>query len=162
MGAVRTLCVGTACAIFVALYALVLAQLAGRSFGISFLFTEDAISILFVWFVMSGAVVAYLRRDHLDVDLLHTAVAPALSRRGRMLWRLVIVVAELIFLGVFCYALWLMAGKTWNAHYGALPGFRYGYLYAGVLVAMLASMAIVVGIFISRLRGRDGADKDLA
>ncbi|WHZ37952.1 hypothetical protein [Sagittula sp. MA-2] len=50
-----------ACAIFVALYVLVLAQMLGRSVGVSLLFAEDLISILFIWFVMGGAVVAYIR-----------------------------------------------------------------------------------------------------
>lgn len=140
---VRTLFVFAACALFIALYLLVLAQLTGRSFGISFLFAEDLVSILFIWFVMGGAVVAYLKREHLEVGLLHDAVAHQLPKRLQQAWGVLIRLAELVFLGVFSYALFLMAQKTWNAHYGALPGFRYGYLYVGVLVAMLASMAIV-------------------
>lgn len=157
MAKLRTLFVITACATFIALYVLILSQMVGRSFGISFLFAEDVVSILFIWFVMGGAVVAYLKREHLDVDLLHTALAPKLPVGVRRAWTVLIAVAEILFLGVFIYALWLMAQKTWNAHYGALPGFRYGYVYAGVLVAMLASVISVVGLLIADLR--DNADQ---
>lgn len=145
-----------ACAIFVALYVLVLAQMLGRSVGVSLLFAEDLISILFIWFVMGGAVVAYIYREHLEVDLLHERLAPRLRRSQQRLWIVGIRLAELVFLGVFAYALVLMAGKTWNAHYGALPGFRYGYLYVGVLVAMVACMVIVIRHLILDLRADAG------
>lgn len=153
LGALTTVAV---CAIFVLLYALVLAQLVGRSFGISFLFSEDVISILFIWFVMGGSVVAYVTREHLEVDLLHASLAPKLSRLAQRLWTLVIRLAEAVFLGVFAYALYLMAQKTWGAHYGALPGFRYGYVYAGVLVTALVSLVVVLRHLMADLRDPSG------
>lgn len=147
-----TIFVIVACAIFVALYLLVLAQLVGRGAGISLLFAEDLISILFIWFVMAGAVVACHKRDHLEMNLLHEATAPHLHRRLLQAWDVLRRVAELVFLGVFCIALVLMARKTWNANFGALPGFRYGFLYVGVLLAMMASVWLTLRNLIADLR----------
>jgi TRAP-type C4-dicarboxylate transport system permease small subunit len=145
-----------ACLVFVSLFFVVLAQLLGRVTGQSILFAEDASSILFIWFVMSGAVVAYQRREHLEVDLLHRAVAPKLSRSLFRLWSLFCAAAQLLFLGVFAAGLVVMARQTWDASYGSLAGFRYGYLYLGVLVCALCAMGIILRALIQDVRANSG------
>lgn len=153
----RNVFVVLACTVFVALYLVVLAQLFGRVFGISILFAEDASSILFIWFVMSGAVVAYQLRDHLEVNLLHEHLAPRLSPGANRAWTLFVHLAQLLFLGVFSWGLVVMARKTWAASYGSLTEFRFGYLYVGVLVCALAAIALVLRTLFVELRRGDGA-----
>ena len=145
------------CALFTGLFLVVLLQLLGRVFGMSILFAEDASSILFIWFVMAGSVVAYLKREHLEVDLLHNAVKQKLPRLWLRVWSTFIYLSQLAFFGIFAAGLVMMMRKTWNAGYGSLSDFRFGYLYLGVLVCVGVTMLILL---VRMLRGEAPGNKE--
>lgn len=148
----KNIYVVSVCAVFIALYLVVLAQLLGRVLGVSILFAEDASSILFIWFVMGGAVVAYQLREHLEVSLLHDFLAPKFPFVVQRGWLLLIASAQVLFLAVFSWGLAAMTQKTWAASFGALTGFRFGYLYLGVLACSVCALCFVVSGFFGDMR----------
>ncbi|PWW00616.1 TRAP-type C4-dicarboxylate transport system permease small subunit [Hoeflea marina] len=137
-------------ALFVSLFGVVLAQIVLRSAGHTLIWAEEYASVAFIWLVFSGAALACQRREHLDVDLVYTAVAG--SSRRIPAWDTGIALFQIFFLAVFAIGLVQMAAQTWGNSMGALRGFRYGWIYLGALVADLTYMGFLVAQILSDRR----------
>lgn len=137
------------CGMLVFLFVLIFGQILLRAFGHPLHWVEEVSGIAFIWLIFSGAAVAYQRRDHLDVNLLYLAATPRLSRRAIIAWNILIPFLQLVFLGVFAVGLVMMSVQTWSAFMAGLTGFRYAWLYIGVLVP-IALCTVIVAIQLVR------------
>lgn len=130
--------------LLVVLFLVILAQIILRVVGQPLVWAEEFSLIGFIWLIFAGVAVAYQRREHLEVDLLYRALAGRLNARGRTVWDVFVGLASLLFLTVLGIGLVLMTRQTWTTSLGSLPGFRYGWIYLGVLLAVLTCIGIVV------------------
>jgi TRAP-type C4-dicarboxylate transport system permease small subunit len=134
------------------LFFVLFGQILLRTFARPLIWVEEFSTFAFIWLVFAGATLAYLKGEHLEVDLFHGWAAKRLGRRAMAAWDLAILILQLIFLGVFAIGLVVMTRQSWSLYAGSLPGFRFGWIYLGVLGAALASITILVVHLWMRLR----------
>ena len=147
--------------LLVALIVIVFGQILLRLIGYPLIWAEEVSPALFIWLVFAGVATAYQRRDHLEVDLVQTALAPRLGPRRIASWNILTGALQFLFLIVLAVGLVIMAGQTWLSAFGSLPGFRYSWLYLGVLAAVLASALIVFIHLWKEIRAlRTGVESD--
>ncbi len=125
------------------LFVLIFGQILLRTIGHPLHWVEEVSGIAFIWLIFSGAAVAYQRRDHLDVNLLYLWAAKRFDSRVMTFWNVLISFMQLVFLVVFAIGLVMMAVQTWSAFMAGLTGFRYGWLYLGVVVPVILCTVIV-------------------
>lgn len=131
------------------LFVLIFGQILLRVFGHPLHWVEEVSGIAFIWLIFAGAAVAYQRRDHLDVNLLYLWAAGRFSRGSMTAWNVLISFLQLVFLVVFAVGLVMMTIQNWSAFMAGLTGFRYGWLYLGVLVP-IALCTVIVAIQLVR------------
>jgi TRAP-type C4-dicarboxylate transport system permease small subunit len=141
-----------------ALFAILLLQVLLRYLGVGLVWVEELSIALFIWLVFLGAALAFRRGEHPIVELGFQALsrhAPAAMRGIRL------VLAGLICLVLLVLAVGLaaMARQTWQLSSGLVPGFRVGFLYLGVLVAVL--LAIWGALSRARSGGAESAERQL-
>jgi len=141
-----------AASLLVILFAAILAQIILRAVGHPFIWAEEFSVVGFIWLVFTGAAVAYQRTEHLDVDLLHVAMSKRLGAGRMVFWDGAILLLQLVFLSVFGIGLVIMTRQTWSASMGALEGFKYGWIYLGVLVAIIICAGIVAKRLLHAIR----------
>lgn len=132
-----------AASLLVVLFAVIFTQIILRAIGYPLVWAEEFSAVGFIWLVFMGAAVAYQRIEHLDVDLLHVALSKRLGAGRMQFWDGIVLVLQLVFLSVFGIGLVMMTRQTWSASMGALEGFRYGWIYLGVFVAIVICAGIV-------------------
>ncbi len=130
--------------IAVVLFAVLLAQIVLRTLGAPLVWVEEFSTLAFVMLVFTGSAAAFQRREHLEVDLLYRWAERRLGSGAVAVWMRMTVVLQIVFLIVLAVGLGLMARQAWNLHAGTLPGFRYGWLYVGVLVATAGSIVLLI------------------
>lgn len=129
--------------IAIALFGVLLAQIVLRSLGAPLVWVEEFSTLAFVLLVFVGAAAAFQRGEHLEVDLLFRWAEKRMRPGLLALWTRMTVVLQLVFLLVLAIGLAFMARQAWNLHAGTLPGFRYGWLYVAVLIAIVGAMALL-------------------
>lgn len=136
----------------VALFCVLFAQILLRTFARPLIWAEEFSTFAFIWLVFAGAALTYLKREHLEVDLFHDWASRRLGRGAMRIWDTLVIALQLVFLCVFCAGLVLMTRQSWALFAGSLPGFRFGWIYLGVLIAVVISMAILLVQIVLRLR----------
>lgn len=134
--------------LLIALFLVIGGQIVLRAIGHSLVWAEEASVIAFTWLVFAGAAQAYADREHLDVDLLHAAVAGRLKTGLRRAWDRLILSLQIVFLGVFLVGLVIMTEQTWDASVGSVSGFRYAWIYLGVAIGISLALLILLRDFI--------------
>jgi TRAP-type C4-dicarboxylate transport system permease small subunit len=116
--------------------------------GVSWLFMDGLLRLLFIWMVFSGTAVLYYRNDHLVMDFFSGKFSPRMARRIDLIQQLLFLVfmAILVFYGMQITKVRMgIPFETWN-----LPT---GYAYVAVPVN-----ALLMGLFciekILTLRGK--------
>jgi len=141
------------------LFAVLLAQVALRPFGLGFVWAEEFAAFAFIALVFFSMASAHRRAEHMSVEAFHEWAAPRLSPRMRRAWRAGLLVVELLFLALLSIGLAQMAVQTWGSFAGSLSGFRYGWLYLGVLAAAVMSIVALSARLVAELRrSREGSD----
>lgn len=136
------------CGMLVFLFLLIFGQILLRVFGHPLHWVEEVSGIAFIWLIFAGAAVAYQRRDHLDVNLLYLWAATRFKSRSMTAWNILISLMQFVFLAVFAVGLVMMTIQTWSAYMAGLTGFRYGWLYLGVLIPIaLCTVIVAIQIF---------------
>jgi len=131
-----------------AMFALLLAQVVLRPFGLGFVWAEEFAAFAFIGLVFFSTAAAHRRREHMTVDAFHDWAAPRLFATQRTLWRVAVLGLELVFLVLLAVGLMQMSRQTWGSFAGSLSGFRYGWLYLAVFAAALLSItAVVIALF---------------
>ncbi len=141
------------------LFAVLLAQVVLRPFGLGFVWAEEFAAFGFIALVFFSMAAAHSRGQHMTVEAFQEWAAPKLSPRQRAAWRVALLVVELLFLAVLAVGLGQMARQTWGSFAGSLSGFRYGWLYLAVLAAALMSIAAVAAQLVVAIR-RFGEGRD--
>ena len=136
-----------------ALFLVLLAQVALRPFGIVFAWVEEFAIFAFIALVFFGVAVAHAAREQLRVTIAQDWAFARLPPAARRLWLRANLWAEVAFLLVFAAGLVLMTRQSWGMFAGSLTGFRYGYLYLGVLAAVGLSLALLVRDALDRREG---------
>jgi TRAP-type C4-dicarboxylate transport system permease small subunit len=123
-----------AIAIFVAMFACVLAQVFFRYFlGSPLTWSDELARYLFVWCALLGWVVAARRRSHLAVTIGRERMSP----RARATLQLVGALAAVAFAAVLAWHGVRIAERNWDVEATALAT-SVGVVYAIVPVAALA------------------------
>ena len=135
------------------LFAVLLAQVLLRPFGLGFVWAEEFAAFAFIVLVFFSMAAAHRRREHMTVEAFQEWAAPRLSASKRRAWRAGLLVVELLFLVLLSIGLAQMAVQTWGSFAGSLSGFRYGWLYLGVLAAAVMSVAALSAQLVSEIRG---------
>lgn len=147
IGLPETVSIGLVAALFVVL----LAQVILRPFGLGFVWAEEFAAFAFITLVFFGTAVAHRRGEHMVVEAFEEWAAPKLSPRQRLIWVIAILVLELAFMVLLAIGVAQMVVQTWNQFAGSLSGFRYGWLFAAVLAAVLMSIAAVAPQLFTKL-----------
>jgi TRAP-type C4-dicarboxylate transport system permease small subunit len=134
-----------------ALFVVLLAQVILRPFGLGFVWAEEFAAFVFITLVFFGTAVAHRRGEHMVVEAFEEWAAPKLSPRQRLIWAIAILVLELAFMVLLAIGVAQMVVQTWNQFAGSLSGFRYGWLFAAVLAAVLMSIAAVAAQLFTKL-----------
>jgi TRAP-type C4-dicarboxylate transport system permease small subunit len=137
------------------LFAVLLAQVVLRPFGLGFVWAEEFAAFAFIALVFFSMAAVHSRGQHMAVEAFQEWAAPRLSPRKRAWWSVGLLVVELLFLTVFAIGLAQMARQTWGSFAGSLSGFRYGWLYLAVLAAALMSIASVTVQLVVAIRRVD-------
>ena len=141
------------------LFAVLLAQVLLRPFGLGFVWAEEFAAFAFIALVFFSMAAAHRRGEHMTVEAFQQWAAPRLSARTRRAWRAGLLVVELLFLVLLSIGLAQMAVQTWGSFAGSLSGFRYGWLYLAVLVAAVLSVAALAAQLVAEIRrSPDGSD----
>lgn len=135
------------------LFAVLLAQVVLRPFGLGFVWAEEFAAFAFIALVFFSMASAHRRREHMTVEAFQEWAAPRLSPRMRRTWRAGLLVVELLFLVLLSIGLAQMAKQTWGSFAGSLSGFRYGWLYLGVLAAAVISVVALGAQLVAEVRG---------
>jgi TRAP-type C4-dicarboxylate transport system permease small subunit len=134
-----------------ALFIVLLAQVILRPFGLGFVWAEEFAAFAFITLVFFGTAVAHRRGEHMVVEAFEEWAAPKLSPRQRLIWVIAILVLELAFMMLLAIGIAQMVVQSWNQFAGSLSGFRYGWLFAAVLAAVLMSIAAVAAQLFTKL-----------
>ncbi|MGO1164060.1 TRAP transporter small permease [Brucella sp. C7-11G] len=125
------------------LFIVIFTQVVLRAIGYPLAWVEEFSAVAFIWLVFAGAAGAFLRHEHLEVDLLYNAMTPRCSKAILRYWGVLILSLSLVFLGVLAVGLVLVTRQTWPNFMGTMPGFRFGVIYLGVLVSVAISLLVV-------------------
>lgn len=139
-------------ALLIALFVLVGGGMLVRVLGYAWVGNEDLVAVAFIWLVFLGAALAYHRREHLDVDLLHVWASKRLSRGTMRVWDRGVIMLQLLFLAVFFVGLVLEAQRSWNSAMGSLGWFRFGWIYVGVAIADALAFIVLACRLVQRDR----------
>jgi TRAP-type C4-dicarboxylate transport system permease small subunit len=134
------------------LFAVLLAQVVLRPFGLGFVWAEEFAAFAFIALVFFSMAAAHHRGEHMSVEAFQEWAAPRLSPRTRRVWRAGLLVVELLFLVLLSIGLGQMAVQTWGSFAGSLSGFRYGWLYLGVLAAAAISVVALATQLVAEIR----------
>lgn len=148
IGLAEVLSIGLVAALFVVL----LAQVVLRPFGLGFVWAEEFATFAFIALVFFSTGAAHRRREHMAVEAFHDWAAPRLSAHQHALWRIFVLVVELLFLVLLAIGLAQMTRQTWGSFAGSLSGFRYGWLYLAVFAAALLSIAALATQLLPTIR----------
>ncbi len=114
--------------------------------GVSWLFMDGLLRLLFIWMVFSGTAVLYYRNDHLVMDFFSGKFSPRMARRIDLIQQLLFLVfmAILVFYGMQITKVRMgIPFETWD-----LPT---GYAYVAVPVnALLMSLFCIEKILTLR------------
>lgn len=134
------------------LFAVLLAQVVLRPFGLGFVWAEEFAAFAFIALVFFSMAAAHRRHEHMTVEAFQQWAAPRLSPGMRRAWRAGLLVVELLFLALLSIGLAQMAVQTWGSFAGSLSGFRYGWLYLGVLAAAVSSVVALSAQLVAEIR----------
>ncbi len=137
------------------LFAVLLAQVVLRPFGLGFVWAEEFAAFAFIALVFFSMAAVHGRGQHMTVEAFQEWAMPKLSPQKRAWWSVALLIIELLFLTVFAIGLARMARQTWGSFAGSLSGFRYGWLYLAVLAAALMSIASVTAQLVVGIRRFD-------
>ncbi len=127
-----------------ALFFVLLAQVVLRPLGVVFSWVEEFAIFAFIWLVFFSVAVAHSAREQLCVTFGQDYAFRRISTAARRGWTRLNLWAEIAFLLVFAVGLMLMVPQSWGMFAGSLFGFRYGYLYLGVLAAVVLSLVLLI------------------
>lgn len=144
----------TAIVLFIAMCALVLAQVFARKVLDPLVWSEELARYVFIWVCFLGWVIASRNRSHIAADFLFTRVSP----RVRMLAELVCEAGALV-LGYLLlrYGLKLVS-NNWDVDTVTLF-FTYGFVYAIVPLAAVMMIAIALSHAVNLIRLLSGPVK---
>jgi TRAP-type C4-dicarboxylate transport system permease small subunit len=127
-----------AIALFVAMFACVLAQVFFRYFlGSPLTWSDELARYLFVWCAFLGWVIAARRRSHLAVTIGHERLSP----RARATMKLVGALAALGFAAVLVWHGVRIAERNWDVEATALA------VTMGIVYAIVPIAAVAVGLY---------------
>ncbi|MBE9640468.1 TRAP transporter small permease [Salipiger mangrovisoli] len=134
--------------IFLALFVTVFLQFFTRYvLNDSLAFTEELARYLLIVLTFVAAIRCQLRDSHIRLELVDGLAAKFLKQV-----KLLSLVLSTVFFGVFAYALWGLASKTWRLQMISLPFPKY-YLYAVVMIALVILVAVHVRQFLTLVLG---------
>jgi len=131
---------------FIAMVATIILQLLFRfALPITAFWTEELARLLNATFTFLGAVVVWMRRDHIRVDYL----VNRLPHRVRVSLGLLVNLLMGWFMVSLTIGCSVMAQTTWNTFATTIPWWRIGYTY---VIIGISAATIVMLIFIETLQ----------
>ncbi|UJQ93394.1 TRAP transporter small permease [Mariluticola halotolerans] len=139
------------CVLFIALFAVVLLQVFGRTgLFVGVVWTEETARWLWVWMALIGIGAVERNQSHLRMGLL-TAILPQGFQRGLNIF------FDLVYLGIACHLVWIAYKsvlRTWNNESVSLPT-TDALLYASALVAFVLIVHRIIRRLVATLRNAD-------
>lgn len=111
-------------------------------FNSSIAWTEEITRIMFIWLIFLGSYLAYIKNEHLGLDILIIVLPKKISQMVLVLSNILVIVA----IGIICYGGWSITAHTfhsgWTSPALAIP---YGVVY---MIVPFSGFLLLVQSFI--------------
>ncbi len=139
-----------ATAAFIGFTGAILSQVGYRYLGVSIIFSEELARLLNLYAVFLGAAVATRVDGHIRIDVIDRFIS---SGRAAMVFRILYLLAALVFLLILCAGSWIMVKENWEIKLATMDWLSNGHIYLAPAVGSVLMILLTIGRIAEEVRG---------